>query len=66
LGRSARSGRSRAGQAVPRRGRLGPHLIHVIAARRLASHDPPGAFNRVRVVDALASLANPEHGGSDR
>ena len=64
MGRSLRSGRSRAGQAVPRRERLGPDLIHVIAARQLASHDPPGAFDRVRVVDACASLADPELAGS--
>jgi hypothetical protein len=37
-----------------------------LSSRRLAPDDLPGAVDRVRIVDAFASLADPEHGGSAR
>jgi hypothetical protein len=46
------------------RERLGPDLIHVVAARRLTPDDLPGAFDAVGGVDTFALVADPEHGGS--
>jgi hypothetical protein len=43
---------------------FGPDLVHVVTARRPAPDDLPGTLDRVRVVDAFAALADPEHGGS--
>src|SRR5262249_30435720 len=43
---------------------LGPDLVHVVAARRLAVDDLPGSADRLGVVDAFASVADTEHGGS--
>jgi hypothetical protein len=39
---------------VPRRGRIGPDLVHVVAARRLPADDLAGALDRARIADAVA------------
>src|SRR5262245_19500551 len=44
--------------------RLGPDLVHVESSGRLALDDPSGAYDRVRVVDSFAAMADPEHDGS--
>jgi hypothetical protein len=49
---------------VARGERVGPDLIDVIPARRLAPDDLPGTLDGVGVVDPFASMADPEHGGS--
>lgn len=65
-GRSGAAGCSARSAGVPRGERFGPYLIHVVTPRRLAPDDPPGALDGVRVVDALAALADPVYGGSAR
>jgi hypothetical protein len=46
---------------MPRGKRIGPDLIHIESARRLPPDDPAGALDRVRIVDAFAPMADPEH-----
>src|SRR5262245_53552018 len=43
---------------VPQGEGVGPDLDHVVAARRLAPADLAGAPDRLRVVDAMCSLAD--------
>jgi hypothetical protein len=43
--------------------RIGPYLVHVVPARRLAPDDLAGALDGVGVVDAVAFVADSEHGG---
>jgi len=50
---------------MPRGERIGPDLIDVVTARRLAPDDPPGALDGVGVVDAFPAVADSEHGRSD-
>jgi hypothetical protein len=44
--------------------RLGPDLIDVVTARRLALDDPSGALEGVGVVDPFPALADSEPGPS--
>jgi hypothetical protein len=39
-----------------------PDRVHAEAARRLAADDRPGSADRVRIVDAVATVADTEHG----
>jgi hypothetical protein len=50
---------------MPQGKRFSPDLVYVVAARRLAPDDLPSALDRGRVVDAIAFVADPEHGGSE-
>src|SRR6516165_7660968 len=43
---------------MPRGERFGPDLIDVVTARWLAPDDPPGALDRVGVVNPVASMAD--------
>jgi hypothetical protein len=46
---------------VPGRERLGPDLVHIVAARWLAAHDIAGSVEGVGVVDPFAALADSEY-----
>ena len=42
-----------------------PSHIHVMATRRLAPDDPPGALEGIGVVDPFSAVADSDHGPSD-
>jgi hypothetical protein len=48
------------------RERIGPDLVHLVPARRLAPDDLPGSLDRVGVVDAFVLVAEQEQTGSAR
>ena len=51
---------------MPRGERIGPDLVHVVSAWRLAPDDLPGIFVGAGVVDALAAGSRPAIGGNAR
>jgi hypothetical protein len=51
---------------MPRWERIGPDLIHIIPARRLALDDPADTLDGVCVIYPLSLTADSEHRGSLR
>ncbi len=51
---------------MARRELIGPDLVHIVAARRLALDELPDALDGVGIADASTAIADSEHGGSAR